>query len=73
MADKPKPRLWGASSKGYRKELRRHKYKEIQDNDHSLYLWLKGMIFDKIILEREFVSKQTCKIGDNCSCNHIRS
>ena len=42
MADKPKPRLWGSPSKGYRKDIRRHKYREIQDNDHSLYLWLKG-------------------------------
>ena len=53
MADKPKPRLWGASSKGYRKDLRRHKYKEIQDNDHSLYLWLKGMIFDEIFFNEK--------------------
>ena len=55
MADKPKPRLWGASSKGYRKELRRHKYKEIQDHDHSLYLWLKGMIFDEIFFMRSII------------------
>ena len=60
MADKPKPRLWGASSKGYRKELRRHKYKEIQDNDHSLYLWLKGMIFG-LEDQRKFRKLKKCK------------
>ena len=43
MADKPKPRLWGSPNKGYKKEMRRHKYNEIQENDQSLYLWLKGL------------------------------
>ena len=44
MADRPKPLLWGSPSKGYKRGIRRYKYKEIQENDHSLYRWLKGSI-----------------------------
>ena len=51
MADKPKPKLWGSPSKGYKKEMRRHKYKEIKDSDRSLYLWLKGMNFKQDIID----------------------
>ena len=72
MADKPKPRLWGASSKGYRKELRRHKYKEIQDHDHSLYLWLKGMIFDEIFFNEKH-ALSPIEIVLTKSCNHYPS
>ena len=42
MANRPKPLLWGSPRKGYKKDIRRHKYKQIQEDDQSLFLWLKG-------------------------------
>lgn len=43
MAKGPKPLLWGSPRKGYAKEIRRHKYKELKENDEALYIWLKDL------------------------------